>query len=115
MAHPEISLTVELGKTIRKKRKELGMTQEELAEKIGVGHQALSRIENGVMAPKMDRLPLIAANLKCTVADLFYKNPQKTNNYSTRIADLLSGLNQEKSEFIYQHLAGLVFLLKMDE
>lgn len=115
MAHPEISLTVELGKAIRKRRKELGMTQEELAEKIGVGHQALSRIENGIMAPKMDRLPLIAENLKCSVAELFYENHHNLTNYATRIADLLTGLSKEKSEFVYQHLAGLVFLLKLDK
>lgn len=56
----EESLTRQLGKHIRSRRRQLGLTQEQLAEMIGVGHQALSRIEQGKMAPKMDRLPSLA-------------------------------------------------------
>lgn len=115
MGHPEFSMTVELGKKIRARRKELGMTQEELAEKLGVGHQALSRIEQGRMAPKMDRLPIIAESLKCTVADLFRVEGDKSSSYGTRIDDLFSGLSPKKQEFIYQHISGLVFMLKLDE
>lgn len=115
MGQHDFSMTVELGKKIRKRRKELGMTQEELAEKLGVGHQALSRIEQGKMAPKMDRLPLIAENLKCTVADLFRQDNSRESSYSERIADLFSGLSNKKQEFVYQHLTGLVYMLKLDE
>lgn len=115
MGHPESSQTVELGKKIRARRKELGMTQEDLADRLGLGHQALSRIEQGKMAPKMDRLPLIARNLKCTVADLFRVEGDGSSSYSHRIDDLLAGLSNRKKEFIYQHIAGLVFLLKLDE
>lgn len=90
------------------------MTQEELAEKLGVGHQALSRIENGVMAPKMDRLPLLAKCLKCTVSDLF-RTDRDSAEYAMRLEDLFTGLSKQKQEFIYQHIAGLVFMLKLDE
>lgn len=114
MAHSKDSLTVTLGKKIRARRKELGMTQEELAEKLGVGHQALSRIENGVMAPKMDRLPLLAKSLKCKVPDLF-QTDDDSPDYAIRLADLFTGLSSKKQEFIYQHIAGLVFMLKLDE
>lgn len=106
------SQTEQLGKKIRERRRELGMTQEALAEKLGVGHQALSRIENGVMAPKMDRLPAIAQNLKCTVADLFREEKGKSGSYAARIDDLLTGLSKQKQEFIYQHISELAFLLK---
>lgn len=115
MGQAEFSMTVELGKKIRARRKELGMTQEELAEKLGVGHQALSRIEQGHMAPKMDRLPLIAENLKCTIADLFRIEGDKAASYGRRIDDLLTGLSPQKQEFVYQHISGLVFILKLDE
>lgn len=37
-----------LGKRIAALRKEKGMTQEELAEKLGVSPQAISKWENGV-------------------------------------------------------------------
>lgn len=110
-----LSQTVQLGKKIRNRRKQLGMTQEQLAEMLGVGHQALSRIEQGHMAPKMDRLPAIAHSLQCTVADLFRYPDDAQMSYESRIADLFSGLSKQKREFVFQHISSLVFLLKMDE
>lgn len=113
MVQDSPSQTVKLGANIRSRRKELGLTQEQLAEKIGVGHQALSRIENGSMAPKMDRLPALAYALQCTVSDLF--RDEAYSDYAIRLTDLLSGLSDKKQEYIYQHLSSLVFLLKLDE
>lgn len=109
------SQTVQLGEKIRKLRKQLGMTQEQLAEMLGVGHQALSRIEQGHMAPKMDRLPALAKALQCTVADLFRSPDDAQASYANRLADLFSGLPAQKLEFVFQHISSLVFLLKMDE
>lgn len=109
------SITIQLGEKIRSRRKQLGLTQEQLAEMLGVGHQALSRIEQGHMAPKMDRLPAIAQALQCTVADLF-RSPDDTHaSYASRLADLLSGLSNQRQEFVFQHISSLIFLLKMDE
>lgn len=115
MEQAKFSLTVELGKQIRERRKKLGLSQEELAEKLGVGHQALSRIEQGKMAPKMERLPLLAKSLKCSIADLFRFGEEESGDYTERISDLLASLPNKKREFIYEHLASLAFLLKMDE
>lgn len=113
MASKEDTQTFRLGRTIRYRRKQLGMTQEELAEKLGVGHQALSRIEQGHMAPKMDRLPLIATCLQCNVSDLFREKTDTSADYASRIEDLMTGLSPKKREYLYQHISGLVFMLKM--
>lgn len=37
----------EIGKLIRKERNNLGLTQEELGQKVGVGKAQISKIENG--------------------------------------------------------------------
>ena len=39
---------MEIGERIKKRREELGMSQEELAQKVMVTRQAVSRWENGV-------------------------------------------------------------------
>ncbi len=49
-------LTKIFGNNIRKRRKGLYLTQVELAERLGIGQQSLSRIERGVTAPKFERL-----------------------------------------------------------
>lgn len=115
MGRVKISLTEELGRQIRKRRKQLGLTQEALAERLGVGHQALSRIEQGKMAPKMERLPALAACLQCAIADLFRFEKAGEENYAERINDLLSQLPEQKKEFVYNHLASLIRLLNQDE
>lgn len=60
----------ECGINIRKMRKEKGLTQEELAEKIGVKQGAISQFECGVIQPSVNTLVKIANVLDCSVDDL---------------------------------------------
>lgn len=53
-----------IGKTIAERRKELGMTQEALAEKLSLSPQAVSRWENGWNLPDFDNIGRIAAALR---------------------------------------------------
>jgi len=39
-----------LGKFLKKKRKEKGWTQDEIAKRVGLSRQTISKIENGIMA-----------------------------------------------------------------
>jgi len=49
-----------LGKNLRKARKELGLTQEEVAERSGVQAGEVSRIECGKRDPKVSTLEKLA-------------------------------------------------------
>lgn len=110
MNKPE-TLTRRLGRTIRAKRRTLGLTQEQLAEMLGIGHQALSRIEQGKMAPKMDRLPRMAESLQCSVPDLFRPTDGTEPRHARHIEEMLRDLPLEKQEFVARHVSGLVALL----
>lgn len=55
------SENVTLGKRIMQLRKASGMTQEQLAEKLGVSPQAVSKWENDVSCPDISTIPLIAS------------------------------------------------------
>ncbi len=57
--------------TLRRKRKERGLTLAELGRILGVTHQAVSRWEQGDASPSIDLLPLLAATLHCRIDDLF--------------------------------------------
>ncbi|MCA9563061.1 MAG: helix-turn-helix transcriptional regulator, partial [Myxococcales bacterium] len=56
---------------LREKRTELGLTQAELAERVGVSRQALNGIESGRQVPSTALTLQLARALRCTVEELF--------------------------------------------
>jgi len=67
-----------LGTTIAQKRKELGYTQQTLAEQLNISFQAISKWENGTSSPDISLLPKLAGILQTSVDVLVghdYKAP----------------------------------------
>ncbi len=60
-----------LAANIQKYRKKCGLTQEELAKKLGVTFQAVSKWENAKTAPDILFLPTMADLFGCSIDDLF--------------------------------------------
>jgi len=65
------TLKVLFGKRLQALRREAGMTQERLAERIDLTVESVSNIERGVFGPKFDTLEKIAAVLGVRVKALF--------------------------------------------
>lgn len=61
-----------LGTYIREYRKAKGLTQHELAARVGVSHIAISAIERGASVPTADHLFDIAAELDMSLDYLIY-------------------------------------------
>lgn len=59
-----------LGKRIFVLRKENGMTQEEMAEKLDTLHNQVSRLENGQVNPKITTLLKVAEVLGVSIEEL---------------------------------------------
>ena len=59
-----------IGVNILRRRKELGMTQAELAEKLGCQKAAISKIELGAVDVAVSKLPAFAAALETGVGEL---------------------------------------------
>ena len=59
-----------IGENIRKLRREKDMTQERLAERLGVTYQSVSRWENGTAYPDMELLPAISGIFSVSVDEL---------------------------------------------
>lgn len=54
------NLAAEIGERIIENRNELGISQEELAEEIGVSINTLSNMENGKYFPKIDNIIMLS-------------------------------------------------------
>lgn len=57
-------------------RRERKVTQQELADTVGVGRSAVAMWETGRTNPSVDKLPQIARVLGCTIEDLFGEEVQ---------------------------------------
>lgn len=59
------------GRRVEGRRKELGFSQDALADLCGIGQATISRIERGKQCPSDDLKWLIAGALKSTMEQLF--------------------------------------------
>lgn len=64
-------MVIDMENIIRIKRKELGLSQEELAKKCGVTRQTINAIENNKYDPTLALAFNLAKELKITVDELF--------------------------------------------
>ena len=79
MPHSEGRKLAQLfGSIVAEKRRQLHLSQEMLAEKLGISQESLSRMEKGVIAPRFDRLQIFAQVLHCSVAELFQEQTTVT-------------------------------------
>lgn len=65
-----IPLKYEIGKRIRKYRKDCGLTQEQLAERINVTKNRVSNWEQGINRPDADIIGMICRALNVSPSDL---------------------------------------------
>ena len=99
----------EMGQRIMVRRKSLRMTQEELAEKLGVSTQMISNLELGKKAIRPDNLAkvcsvlelsadfiLTGANTKTAVDDVAGKLIQLTPEELQIVRDMIDYMNRKK-------------------
>ena len=95
---------MELGKKIKQLRFKAGLTQEQLAEKLGIGAQSVSKWENAVSMPDITALPLLAEIFGVSIDELFdLTNEQRFNRIENRMdneEDLPQDVFMEYEEFL---------------
>ncbi len=60
-----------LGRKIQRKRKQLELTQEDVADKVGISRAYMGYIEQGRNAPSLEILEKIAKVLKSSISEFF--------------------------------------------
>ena len=94
-----MQLKKELGKNIQKYRKLNKITQEKLAELIGVEINSISSIETGKYFPSPENLVKISSALNTNISNLFYfKEDCSCEDYIEEIRENIKLLANEKSK-----------------
>lgn len=91
-----------MGKRIRQRRKELGITQSQLAEMLEISNNHLSSIENGRGSASLDLFCRICAVLKVT-PDSILIGQVHSDNVPQNIAEMLQRCSRDDLDLI-QHI-----------
>lgn len=94
------ALAEAVGRAIAKQRMRCGMTQDEVAEILGVGNEAVSRIERGVVMPTVLRLLELASIFQCEAAELLNEASLRAIDQTSRMSRLLGGLNEADRQLV---------------
>ena len=97
-----------VGESIATRRRRAGMTQEELAGKLGIASDTLSRMAKGRFAPKISRFRDIASALNCSVADLFRDADNNASARASTIAQILKPLPDWAQDALVELMAQAV-------
>ena len=82
-----------IGKRIKERREQLGLTQEQLAEKLGLATHSISTVERGTTFPRCEKLILLLNGLETSADAIFCDVLDHSVNYqasvlSEKIAEL---------------------------
>ena len=97
---------VESGKRIKEMRKRSGMTQAELAEKLGITDRAVSKWENGRGMPELSLLKPLSEELGVTINEILSGERIQSERYLDKLEENMintieySEEQKEKSDII---------------
>lgn len=106
-------LSKQVGLTIAKYRQQSGLTQNEVAEKLNIGYEAVSRMERGIVMPTVERLVELAEIFDCEAADLLTQSSNRVEDQSAQIKSLLSDLGEQDRLLLLDIITKLVNRFKM--
>lgn len=102
---------VKIGKFIASKRKEQGLTQLQLAEKLCITDRAVSKWETGKSLPDASLMPELCKLLKITINDLLCGEVVSVENYNEKAEKALLEMvkkeeTQNKKLMMYENVIG---------
>jgi transcriptional regulator with XRE-family HTH domain len=98
----EQALTKVVGKAISKRRLACNLTQEEVAERLNVGNEAVSRMERGTVMPTVARLVELAEIFNCSADDLLVESSNRSADQGKLIANIIGNLSQKDRGFVLE-------------
>ena len=94
------ALVKAVGRAIASRRGEVGLSQEAVAEALGISREAVSRMETGAAVPSVVRLAELAEIFDCELEALIAEASNRKLDQARRLAEMLDGLPLEKREIL---------------
>lgn len=94
MTEEERRLAKIIGVAISNRRRLSGFTQDEVAERLNLGKQAISRIERGTVIPTVARLIRFAEVFSCPVDALLVESSNRSDDQGKLLSEMISTLSE---------------------
>jgi len=101
-----------IGHSIARARQHADLTQEVVAERLGIGPEAVSRLERGVGSITAERLVVLAEMFGCRSDQLLLGASQRPEDQSGALWSMLDGLSVEDRDFVLGNVDLLVAHLR---
>ncbi|MFM0646122.1 helix-turn-helix transcriptional regulator [Paraburkholderia bryophila] len=103
-----LTLVKAVGQAIASRRVSVGLSQEKIAETLGISREAVSRMETGVAVPSVVRLAELAEIFQCGIEDLLTEASNRKVDQARKILELLDELADEQRELLMSVIKQLV-------
>lgn len=101
-----------VGATLAAERRARDLTQQQVAERLQVEPETVSRIETGAIAPTLQRLRQFAEVFGCPMESLIGKTSDQASDVAKRLAQDLAELGPADRAFVAAQTQALVEFLK---
>jgi transcriptional regulator with XRE-family HTH domain len=89
---------MKFGDNLKNIRREKHISQEELADKLGVSRQSVSKWENGENYPSMQNIMCLCTIFKCKMNDIVHEDMSDIKSLDEDLQMKVSSLNKEKQK-----------------
>ncbi len=96
------------GQSTAYQRQQQGMTQEEVAERLQIGMEAVSRMERGIVVPTIVRLAELAQIFGCELTDLLRETSSRPLEQAVRLAHQLEQLTDDDRQWVTDTMTALM-------
>ena len=101
-----------VGRALAAERRSAGLSQQQVAERIGVEPETLSRMESGKISPTLQRLRQLAGVYGCSLEALVGRASDQTPDIAKRLAEQLDDLSDADRAFVAQQTEQLIGHIK---
>lgn len=89
-----------IGQSVARARQNADLTQEDVAERLGIGPEAVSRLERGVGSITAERLVVLAEMFGCRSDQLLLGSSDRVEDQAEAIVQMIGGLALEDRRFV---------------
>lgn len=101
-----------VGKAIASKRIQKGLTQSDVAVKLDIEKETVSRLETGAISPTLARLHQLSGTFDCPVRHFFWQTEGDESAQADTIADMIRTLPTSRRESVVKCVEEIVRALQ---